>query len=130
MFGPHRNTRHDLGPTRIIVRDAYLSEKSQKEWDTTRKEGAEFTETKTETMIDRRTGTAAGTGSLRTQERVPAGTEFVLNINLRIFDDDNVDAMKKLVEEALSYLQQDTLGGSGTRGYGWVEVKDLKWTDS
>jgi len=130
MFGPHRNTRHDLGPTRIIVRDAYLSEKSQKDWETARKEGAEFTETKTETMIDRRTGTAAGTGSLRTQERVPAGTEFVLNINLRIFDDDNVDAMKKLVEEALSYLQQDTLGGSGTRGYGWVEVKDLKWTDS
>ena len=129
MFGPHRNTRHDLGPTRIIVRDAYLSEKSQKEWDATRKEGAEFTETKTETMIDRRTGTAAG-GSLRTQERIPTGTEFVLNINLRIFDDDNVDAMKKLVEEALSYLQQDTLGGSGTRGYGWVEVKDLKWTDS
>ncbi len=129
MFGPHRNTRHDLGPTRIIVRDAYLSEKSQKDWDNARKEGTEFTETKTETMINRRTGIAAG-GSLRTQERVPAGTEFALNINLRIFDDDDANAMKKRVEEALSYLQQDTLGGSGTRGYGWVEVKDLKWIDS
>ncbi len=129
MFGPHRNTRHDLGPTRIIVRDAYLSEKSQKDWDNARIEGTEFTETKTETMINRRTGIAAG-GSLRKQERIPAGTEFVLNINLRIFDDDNDDYMKKLVEEALSYLQQDTLGGSGTRGYGWVEIKDSNWTDN
>jgi CRISPR-associated protein Csm3 len=128
MFGPHRNTNHDLGPSRIIVRDAYLSDSSQKVWDDARKEGKEFTETKTETMINRRTGIAAG-GSLRTQERVPAGTEFMLNINLRVFDNDDVINMKKLVEEALSYLQKDTLGGSGTRGYGWVEVKDLKWTD-
>ena len=127
MFGPHRNTSHDLGPTRIIVRDAYLSQKSQQDWENAGKEGREFTETKTETMINRRTGIAAH-GSLRTQERIPAGTEFALNINLRIFDDDDADKMKKLVEEALSYLQQDTLGGSGTRGYGWVEVKDLRWT--
>ena len=128
MFGPHRNTRHDLGPSRIIVRDAYLSEKSQKDWDSARKEGTEFTETKKETMINRRTGIAAD-GSLRTQERVPAGTEFELHINLRIFDDDNAESMKKQVEEALTSLQHDTLGGSGTRGYGWVEVKDLKWAD-
>lgn len=127
MFGPHRNTSHDLGPTRIIVRDAYLSQKSQQDWENARKEGVEFTETKTETMINRRTGTAAY-GSLRIQERIPAGTEFVLNINLRVFDNDDANMMKKLVEEALSYLQQDTLGGSGTRGYGWVEVKDLRWT--
>jgi len=129
MFGPHWNANHDLGPSRIIVRDAYLSEKSQKDWDNARKEGVEFTETKTETMINRRTGKAADR-SLRTQERVPAGTEFVLNISLRIFDDDNAEAMKKEVEGALASLQQDTLGGSGTRGYGWVEIKDMKWTDS
>jgi CRISPR-associated protein Csm3 len=128
MFGPHRNVRHDLGPTRIIVRDAYLSPKSQKDWDDAKKEGTEFTETKTETMIDRRSGIAA-TGSLRTQERVPVGTEFTLNISLRVFDDDNVEYMKKLVEEALSSLQNDTLGGSGTRGYGWVGISNMKWTD-
>jgi CRISPR-associated protein Csm3 len=128
MFGPHKNIRHELGPTRIIVRDAYLSPKSMKDWEDAKKEGAEFTETKTETMIDRRTGMAAS-GSLRTQERVPAGTEFVLNISLRVFDDDNVDYMKKLVEEALGYLQTDTLGGSGTRGYGWVGLSNMTWTD-
>jgi CRISPR-associated protein Csm3 len=128
MFGPHRNTSHDLGPTRIIVRDAYLSDKSKTDWENAKKEGTEFTETKTETMINRRTGMAAG-GSLRTQERIPAGTEFALNISLRVFDNDDADAMKKQVEEAISYLQHDTLGGSGTRGYGWVEVTNLKWTD-
>jgi len=128
MFGPHKKTTHDLGPSRIIVRDAYLSEKSRKEWDNARTEGTEFTETKTETMINRRTG-AAFNNSLRTQERVPAGTEFALNISLRVFDDDNVAVMKKEVEDALTSLQYDTLGGSGTRGYGWVEIKDMKWTD-
>jgi CRISPR-associated protein Csm3 len=128
MFGPHRNTSHDLGPSRIIVRDAYLSEKSLKDWEKAKTEGIEFTETKTETMINRRTGMAAG-GSLRTQERIPAGTEFALNISLRVFDDDNIEAMKKEVEDALNSLQHDTLGGSGTRGYGWVEIKDMKWTD-
>ena len=79
-------------------------------------------------MINRRTG-AAFNISLRTQERVPAGTEFALNISLRVFDDDNVAVMKKEVEDALTSLQYDTLGGSGTRGYGWVEIKDMKWTD-
>ena len=128
MFGPHRNTRHDLGPTRIIVRDAYLSDKSQKDWEKAGKEGIDFTETKTETMINRRSGIAAG-GSLRTHERIPAGTEFDLNINIRIFDDDDAEKMKILIEEALSYLQQDALGGSGTRGYGWVEIKGLTWTE-
>ena len=128
MFGPHTNKPHNLGPTRIIVRDTYLSKKSQEDWDKARNEGTEFTETKTETMINRRTGTAYGT-SLRTQERVPAGTEFVLNISLRVFDDDNPEYMKKLVEEALGYLQNDTLGGSGTRGYGWVGISNIKWTD-
>ena len=128
MFGPHKTKWHELGPTRIIVRDAYLSPKSQKDWDDAKKEGIEFTETKTETMIDRRTGIAAS-GSLRTQERVPAGTEFVLNISLRVFDDDDIEHMKKLVEDALDYLQNDTLGGSGTRGYGWVGISNMKWTD-
>jgi len=125
IFGPHRNPRHDLGPSRIIVRDAYLSDSSRKIWDQLKKEGKDFTETKTETMVDRRTGVAA-TGSLRTQERVPAGTEFQLNISLRIFEGDDEVKMKALVREGLDLLQKDYLGGSGTRGYGWVEVRDLK----
>lgn len=129
IFGPHKNPNHQLGPSRIIVRDAFLTEASLKKWEEMRKEGQEFTETKTETMIDRRTGIAAR-GSLRTQERVPAGTEFQLNITLRVFNGDDEARMKSLVTEALDLMTKDYLGGSGTRGYGWVEIKDIKVTDA
>lgn len=125
IFGPHRNTRHSLGPTRIIVRDAFISDKSLKAWEKAGAEGVEFTETKTETAIDRKTGMAMR-GSLRTQERVNAGTEFVLNISVRIFDTDDEAKIKGYIEEGLKMLGNDYIGGSGTRGYGWVEIRDLK----
>ena len=128
IFGPHKNPGHDLGPTRIIVRDAFLSEKSMKDWEDARKEGIDFTETKTETAIDRKTGMAAR-GSLRTQERVEAGTEFALNISLRVFEDDDEARMKEIVNEGVDLINKDYLGGSGTRGYGWVEIKDIEVTD-
>ena len=129
IFGPHNNTRHNLGPSRIIVRDAFMSSGSLKAWEEFNKEGKEPIEIKTETMINRQTG-AAARGSLRTQERIRAGTEFDLNISLRVFDGDDEEKMLELIEEALSLLQQDYLGGSGTRGYGWVEVKDIKVSDA
>lgn len=128
LFGPHRNTNHQLGPTRIIVRDAFLSAKSIKEWEKSREEGIEFTETKTETSIDRRTGMAAR-GSLRTQERVNAGTEFQLQMSVRIFEGDDEARIIGLLKEAIGMISKDTLGGAGTRGYGWVEIKDLEVAD-
>jgi len=125
IFGPHKTVRHELGPTRIIVRDAFLSEKSRKEWEAARSEGKDFTETKRETMIDRNTGMAY-TKSLRTQERVNPGTEFEMNITLRIFEGDDQDRIVALVKEGIDLINKDYLGGSGTRGYGWVEVKDVQ----
>lgn len=129
IFGPHKAAQHELGPTRIIVRDAFLSEKSQQEWDAARSQGKEFFETKAETAIDRKTGTAAK-GSLRTQERVPRETEFKLNIVLRIFENDDEKKIKSIVQEGIELLNKDYLGGSGTRGYGWVEVKALEFKDN
>lgn len=128
IFGPHRNVRHQLGPTRIIVRDAFLSEKSFKDWEAARSEGKDFTETKTETMIDRSTGMAYGK-SLRRHERVNAGTEFQLSVTLRIFEEDNEARITELVKEGINLISKDYLGGSGTRGYGWVEVTDIEVKD-
>jgi len=99
-----------------------------KDWEAARKEGIDFTETKTETAIDRKTGMAAR-GSLRTQERVEAGTEFALNISLRVFEDDDEPRMKEIINEGIDLINKDYLGGSGTRGYGWVEIKDIEVTD-
>jgi CRISPR-associated protein Csm3 len=128
LFGPHRNTRHELGPTRIIVRDAFLSKKSQEDWAKAKGEGKDFTETKTETSIDRKTGMAMR-GSLRQQERVNAGTEFELNISLRIFDSDDEKKIVDIIKDGINLITKDTLGGSGTRGYGWVEIKDIEVND-
>ena len=86
---------------------------------------AAYAEVKQEVSIDRKTGTASRAGP-RSMERVPAGTEFELNISLRVFEQDDEKGMVGYVKEALALLQQDYLGASGTRGCGWVEVKNLE----
>jgi CRISPR-associated protein Csm3 len=81
-------------------------------------------EVKTENIIDRRTGIAAQRG-LRTQERVPPGAKFQLHLSLRVFQGDDDKKFIGWIREALSLLERDTLGGSGTRGYGWVKIENL-----
>ena len=127
IFGPHKQVQHGLGPSRILVRDARLSPKSKEELEKlTERTGLQFTEAKTEVLIDRRTGTAAR-GALRIMERVPAGASFDFRISLRIFAEDEEkgfkDKMVELIKEGLGLLKEDYLGGSGSRGYGEVEVK-------
>ena len=61
-------------------------------------------------------------------ERVPAGTKFALHIVLRTFEDDDKDELVTFVKEGLELLQKDALGGSGSRGYGWVKL-DYKVSD-
>lgn len=121
VFGPHRNPRHNLGPTRALFRDAPLTDEWREKLSKANEEkGIFFAEVKTENMINRRTGTAEHP---RTQERVPAGTEFAFEISVRIFDDDNEDEVMGLLEQGLELLQQDYLGGSGSRGYGKVRLE-------
>ncbi|MBI5653130.1 MAG: type III-A CRISPR-associated RAMP protein Csm3 [Chloroflexi bacterium] len=121
VFGPHKNTKHDLGPTRIIVRDSKLTQKSKDELETAQKEkGVFFAEVKTENLVNRRTGTAEHP---RTQERVPEGAQFDFEIALRVFEGDEENAVIAFVKEGLDLLQQDYLGGSGSRGYGKVKLE-------
>jgi len=124
IFGPHMRPAHDLGPSRLIVRDAVLTDDSQKELEEKLEAGSRYAEVKQEVSIDRRTGTASRAGP-RTMERVPAGTNFALNISLRVFESDDETKMVGYIKEALQLLGSDYLGGSGTRGYGWVEIRNL-----
>jgi len=121
VFGPHMNPGHRLGPSRIIVRDAPLSEESIPALNQLLEKGLPRAEVKTENIIDRRTGIAAR-GGLRSMERVPAGTKFDMEIILRIFAGDDEKAIVGFVRQGLDLLGKEFLGGSGTRGYGWVEV--------
>lgn len=123
IFGPHKVNRHELGPSRIIVRDAIISDESKADLSKLLEEGLQYSEVKTENIINRKTGVAEHPRSI---ERIPKGTKFVLNISVRVFKDDDEGKIKGYLKEAISMLGQDYLGGSGTRGYGWVEIEDLK----
>ena len=112
--------------TRILVRDCAITEASESLLRTTQEEkGLNFAEIKSENIIDRKTGIAANKG-LRTQERVPAGTEFKMNITLKLFEGDDKDKMVDFVKKGLTLLQKDYLGSSGSRGYGKIKINNLE----
>ena len=123
IFGAHMNPNAESAPTRIIVRDCNLAEESRNLIEKLPLDNGNFLEEKSENIIDRRNGTA---GSPRVMERVPAGLKFDVNIVLQIFEDDDEKAMKDKVDEALNLLEDSYLGGSGSRGYGYVKFEG-KW---
>lgn len=128
IFG---NTAKDknYGPTRLIVNDCALclSEKDSKKY-----EDGEliYLEDKVENRINRLTGAAIDPRHI---ERVPAGLVFDFGLTYKIFEIDEADKTDNKDEKnwqevinALYYLQEDALGGSGSRGYGKIEFDDLK----
>ena len=107
-------------PTRLIVRDAVLSEESAEKLREL-KTDLEFTEVKWENVIDRITSAA----NPRQMERVPAGAEFEFGMIYNVFNEQDKDNLKQ-VFKALELLEHDYLGGSGSRGYGRVKFEDIK----
>lgn len=112
----------DRGPTRLIVRDAVLAE----EWKEKFRNGSSIVEEKNENSLNRITAEA----NPRPIERVVPGVEFDFEISYRVLDTgDNGDLdnryFKEVVLESLKLLQNDYLGGGGSRGNGQIEFKDL-----
>ena len=110
-------------PTRLSFRDAVLDVEKFMEVFTNKNASLEtdFSEEKYENTIDRKFGKTTG-GGLRNIERVPAGAVFSFEIVINVFDKDNKNEMLKELEKGLNLLQDDYLGGSGTRGYGKVVI--------
>src|SRR5947209_867588 len=83
----------------------------------------ELTEVKSENAIDRITGQA----NPRTLERVPSGARFRFRMVVDILcDEDKV--LPARVLEGLRLLEDDALGGGGSRGSGRVRLVNLKLT--
>ena len=104
------------------MRDAVLT----KEWSEKFRNGNALVEEKAENSLNRITAEA----NPRPIERVVPGVEFDFEISYRIIDTgDNGDTDKKYFKEvvlkSLKMLENDYLGGGGTRGNGQVEFKDL-----
>ncbi|MHA1687569.1 MAG: type III-A CRISPR-associated RAMP protein Csm3 [Candidatus Heimdallarchaeaceae archaeon] len=106
VFGSSKG--ENTGTTRLIVRDAFLTEGQ---------EDLEL-EVKIENVINRVKGSAL---SPRTIERVPAGTVFEFELVYSIYDTNNDRKHLDVVLEALQLIEDTYLGGSGTRGYGKVK---------
>ncbi|WP_294089828.1 type III-A CRISPR-associated RAMP protein Csm3 [uncultured Actinobacillus sp.] len=124
LFGISGDTKNaekeaaEIGVSRLAFWDCALN----KEWENAiREDNQLLTEAKSENTIDRITATA---GNPRQTERVPAGAEFDFKLTLRQFEGDSDDLLN-LVLKGLRLLELDSLGGSGSRGYGKVEFQNL-----
>ncbi len=110
----------DLGPTRIMVRDAVLSP----EWMDKHKDGDLRMEVKYENTIHRVKGTA---DNPRPLERVPAGVCFDLSISMKHFEGD--PDLLDYIYKGFKLIELDALGGCSSRGCGQVRFEKLKCDD-
>jgi len=83
----------------------------------------ELTEVKSENAVDRITSQA----NPRTLERVPAGARFRLRLVLDVLCEQDKELFSRLVE-GLRLLEDDSLGGGGSRGSGRVRLSNLRLT--
>ena len=113
-------------PSKIIVRDAMLSDESKKMLLDCDNLDMPYTENKFENVIDRVKGVAQHP---RQTERVPAGAEFCAEFIINIWDDDDEQELMALFEKGIRLLENDYLGGSGSRGYGQIKFGEMKKTE-
>jgi CRISPR-associated protein Csm3 len=107
-------------PTRIIVRDVPLAVASLEHAHT----DMPYTEVKWEASIDRVTSAA----SPRQMERVPAGAIFSqMQIVFNIYDEGDFNRFLDVLT-ALQLVEDDYLGGQGSRGSGRVAFRNLSLT--
>ena len=127
---PQGELRGKTMPTRVIVRDTFLTRASLKALDKADTD-TDFTEIKTEVAIDRITSAATP----RQQERVPAGATFgPFQIVHSLYTQDENGKGNQLQNElqffdtvltGMELLEDDYLGGSGSRGSGQIAFENL-----
>lgn len=122
LFG-YAGSRTESGEvTRLIVRDAHLDTEMFKR-DFTDK-GAiletQYTQEKAENKINRRAGKAEHPRSI---ERIPAGAVFNFELVLNNYSGEDPKQFIELIKQGFKLLEDDYLGGSGTRGYGKVKIE-------
>ena len=108
----------ELGPTRISFWDCNLSAAWEKQ---IRDDNFALTEVKSENSINRISGVALNP---RQTERVPAGAQFDFRLSIKRLEGDG-DELLNTVLQGLKLLELDSLGGSGSRGYGKVKFVGL-----
>lgn len=134
VFGVPGSDNLEIGPTRLIFRDAYPTKETIE-----RLNRYGSLEIKTENVIDRITSKSS---NLRTFERVPKNSEFEMEMVFGVYRLENEDNVRDVdfletVFIGLKLLENSALGSSGSRGYGkirfdgmeciWKSVDDYKY---
>jgi CRISPR-associated protein Csm3 len=109
----------ELGPTRLAFWDCPLEAAWEQE---VRDNYQLLTEVKSENVINRISGVAEHP---RNTERVPAGAKFDFRLSLKQLDGDDTSLLETALQ-GLKLIELDSLGGSGSRGYGKVRFDGLK----
>jgi len=107
VFGYAPDKEEASGEAMLKVRDCFLKESS-----------AWKTEEKMENSINRITGKA----NPRPIERVLPDTIFEVDLCLDVYEEEEAKEHLKLIDLAFELLNQDYLGGGGTRGNGRVKT--------
>lgn len=116
---PDEAAAREIGPTRLSFWDCPLD----REWvKGVSADNMLLTEAKSENSINRISGTATNP---RFTERVPAGARFDFRLSFKKLDTDD-DALLDTVLAGLRLLELDSLGGSGSRGYGKIAFTGIK----
>lgn len=120
VFGVPGNEFADA-PTRLIVRDVFLSDASAEKLEEAQTD-LPFSEVKWEATIDRVTSAAVP----RQIERVPAGAVFEgFEMVYSIYDPADIERLVTVIE-AMQLLEDDYLGGLGSRGGGKIVFEKIK----
>lgn len=128
LFGitEDRRSNRPNQPSKLICRDAMLTEKTVEMLLKSDSLDMPYTEGKWENTIHRVEGKAKNP---RQTERVPAGAVFNAEFIINVWDDDKEEDLLALFEKGIRLLENDYLGGSGSRGYGQIKFGELVKTE-
>lgn len=119
LFGAKVDAFDKKGAGRIMLRDAHLTDESALALESVNTDSL-YVEIKTENRIDRARGVAEHP---RQSERLPAGAVLSFEIVYSAWEkNDVIDDLQNL-EVAMRFVEDEYIGGSGTRGYGKVEFE-------
>ncbi len=113
-------------PTRIVVRDAFIDDETLQKI-----QQGDFLlfEEKYENSINRITAKP----NPRSFERVVPGVKFNFEINYKIFDGEEENKESEVLNKiltAMALLEEDYLGGGGSRGSGKIKFENLTFNNT
>jgi len=108
-------------PARLQFFDLFVTEATKKNF-TAIETDTYIGEVKFENTISRTSGVA----NPRQIERVPAGAEFVFKLVYNVESLEEAEEDLKTLATGFKLLENDYLGGHGSRGYGRVQLQDIQ----